>query len=245
MKISIAASVIGSVLVSMGHLFGQEDERPPQFPSIGERRMNLVAEKIESLGCVLDEKAILETKDGESIIFKHLRNPKGDISVTFNHLVMPTGNWILYGAKNSYVGERCEKAPETSPVRMEAVSAIVSGMGINATPRTLDDRSTYRMAYVDLSRIWGWDLKLAHSLTSESATHSFGYDVPEESITRPKTFNNHQLPIVNILHFDDNNALLAGALFWFEKQAEQPAADPAPKPEGNARTQPEKKPAPR
>jgi hypothetical protein len=240
MKIPIPASIIGFVLVGIVQLFGEEDEKKPQFPSIGERRMNLVAEKIESLDCILDEKAILETKDGEVIIFKHLRDPRGDVSVTFNHLVMPAGNWILYGAKNSNVGERFEKAPETSPVRMEAVSAIVSGMAINATPRTLDDRSTYRMAYVDLSRIWGWDLKVAHSLTSESATHSFGYDVPEKSITRPQTFNNHQLPIVNILHFDDNNALLAGALFWFEKQAEQPAADPAPKPEGNAKTEPEK-----
>ncbi|MBK1829512.1 hypothetical protein JIN77_02145 [Verrucomicrobiaceae bacterium R5-34] len=209
-----------------------------QFPSVGERRMEIVAEKIESLGCILDKRAILEAKDGRAVVFKHKADPRGDVTVTFNSLVFPKGNWILYGAKNSIDGDECEEPPEKSPARMEAVSVVLSGKAINSTPRSLDGSETYRMVYVHLQRLWGWDIRLAHTYTSQSAVHSFGYYVPEKSRIGRRKFNENQFPIINILHRDEGAALLAGALYWFEKEGERnstdhPATAPKSKPEGD------------
>jgi hypothetical protein len=216
-KSKIAAKAIAALmglacsLTSLG-----EENKERGFPSIAERRMDLVGKKIESLGCALDKEAILKAKDGEMLVFRHLKDPKGDFSVEFNHLVMPKGNWILYGAKNATVGTRCEDVPETSPIRMEAISAVISGRAINGSPRDLEDSSTYRAVYVEVRRSWGWDVEFAHSWTARSAVHSFGYDVPKVSAVARKDFKEHQLPIVNILHLDEKKTLMAGALYWFE-----------------------------
>jgi hypothetical protein len=221
-----------------------EENKERQFPSIGERRMNLVGKKIESLGCTLDKEAILKAKDGETLVFKHMKDPKGDVTVEFNHMILPKGNWILYGAKNATTGTKSEDVPENYPVRMEAVSAVLSGRAINASPRDIEDRSTYREVYVDVRRSWGWDIVVAHSWTTRSAVHSFGYYVPEISEVARKDFKEHQLPIVNILHLDEKKTLKAGGLFWFEQQGEQagtgqPATRPESKSEGSDKPQPE------
>ncbi len=215
-KVIAVLMVLACNLTSLG-----EENKEREFPSIGERRMDLVGKKIESLGCALDKEAILKAKVGEMLVFRHLKDPKGDVTVEFNHLVMPKGNWILYGAKNATVGTKCEDVPETSPVRMEAVSAVIYGRAINASPRDLEDSSTYREVYVEVRRSWGWDVKVAHSWTTRSAVHSFGYDVPKVSAVARKDFKGHQLPIVNILHLDEKKTLMAGALYWFERAGEQ------------------------
>ena len=223
------SKIIGGVirltaLLASHPLLAQQEDSITQFPSAGERRIEIVGEKIESLGCILDKNAILGAKDGEVVVCKHKADPKGDVTVVFNHQVLPKGNWVLHGAKNSLKGGECEKAPGKSPKRMEAVSVLLSGLEINSQPRDLDGTLVYTMAFVQLKRLWGWDIGLAHSWESGSAVHSFGYWVPEKSMVGKMKFGENQIPIVNILHHDEQGKLLAGALFWFENHA--PHADP-------------------
>lgn len=244
-KLKIPAKVIAAIMgIACSFSSFGEENKERQFPSIGERRMNLVGAKIESLGCVLDKEAILKAKDGEMIVFKHVNGPKGDVTVEFNHIVMPKGNWILYGAKNTTVGRKCENVPETAPSQMEVVSALMSGRAINATPRDLEGSSIYREVYVEVRRSWGVDVKVAHSWTTKSAVHGFGYVVPKFSEVTCKNFKKHQVPIVNILHFDEKKTLTAGALFWLEEPGEpaesgKPAASPDAKSESGDKPQSE------
>ena len=126
-----------SFLVGCAAIDEEQDNAIHQLPTVNERRLKLVAGKIESVGCILDERAILEAKDGQPITFKHPKDPRGDIIVTFNHIVLPKGNWILFEAKNSIDGGKSEDPPEASPTQMEAVSAVISGIRMNfaSTPQ--------------------------------------------------------------------------------------------------------------
>lgn len=228
LRISILLTCIPSCSVH-----SEDQESISEFPSVGERRLDIIGERIEAIGCVLDKQAILDIKDGETLVLKHKDDPRGDATVVFNHVILPKGQWVLHGAKNSLNGDACEDPPELLPNRMEAVSATLSGRGINATPResAFDDAETYRMVYVMVGRISGWDIKLAHSLGKRSATHGLGYMVPRDSLVQQRRFGGDQIPIVNILHRNEKGALLAGALYWFQQPGApggggQPATNP-------------------
>jgi hypothetical protein len=218
-KLEIIISAITlPVLVSCSSLHAEKENPAGQFPSVGERRIKVIGDRIEQVGCVLNKEAILAAKDGEAVLFKHKTDPRGDVTVVFNHRILPKGNWVLYGAKNSLEGSENEKAPAKPPNRMEAVSAVLSGRALNYQPRDLDISEHYRSVYVDVSRIWGWDVKLAHSWESTSSVHSFDYSVPAKSEEGEKTFQNHQIPIVYIIHRDERGNFLGGALLWFENK---------------------------
>lgn len=197
----------------------EDDESVNRFPTVGERRLDIVGDEIESIGCVLDVQAILAAKDGEAVVLKHKTDPRGDVTVVFNHVVLPKGQWVLHGAKNSLEGVPSETPPNEFANRMEAVSAILTGRGITTTPRdsALDNAEIYRRVFVMVGRISGWDIKVAHSLSRTSSTHSFGYTVPNQSVVSQMQFAAGRIPIVNILHRNEEGELLAGGLFWFEK----------------------------
>ena len=207
-----------------------EKEDEGQFPSVGERRWSIVAERLESIGCIAEKEKVLQAKDGVPVVFPHKEDPRGNVTVVFRHLVLPKGNWILHEAKNSLDGEPSENVPEKKPKRMEAVSAVITGLEINATPRSFDEGAkTYRHVFVDVHRYWGRDLGVAHSLHIRSSLHSFGYYPPAGVKPVPRAFGEGQLPIVNTLYRDANGKLLAGGLQWFEDAA---SAKPAEVPEG-------------
>lgn len=212
------SAIMFPVLVSCSGLSAEQEKPPGEFPSVGERRLKVVGDKIEQAGCILNKEAVLSAKDGEVVLFKHKTDPRGDVTVVFNHRILPKGNWVLYGAKNSLEGSESEKAPDKSPNRMEAVSAVLSGRALNYQPRDLEITEVYRSVYVDVSRIWGWDVKLAYSWESNSSVHSFDYSVPAKSVVGEKKFKDNQLPIVNILHRDERGDFLGGALLWFENK---------------------------
>ncbi len=210
----IAATIIAAHLFSScAAITEEQDNAFHQLPTVNERRLKLVAEKIESFGCILDERAILEAKDGQPVVFKHTEDPRGNITVTFNHLVLPRGNWILFQAKNSIDGHKSEDPPENFPTQMEAVSAIISGTRLNCVPRNLDGDEVHSTVCVHIARVWRNRSEFRY------AGYRFDYVHAENSKVGTRDFNAAQIPIVNILHRDENGEVIAGALCWFENQA--------------------------
>jgi hypothetical protein len=197
--------------------FAEQKQKDDEFPSVGDRRWSIVSERLESIGCIADKEKVLRAKDGNPVVFEHKADPRGNVTVVFNHLILPKGNWILHGAKNALDGGPSEQVPEKKPKRMEAVSAVITGLEINATPRSFDEGAkTYRHIFVDVHRHWGWNIGIAHSFQKRSSLHSFGYYPPSGIKPMTRHFVDGQLPIVNTLYLDAQGKLLAGGLMWFE-----------------------------
>ncbi|MGJ8656795.1 MAG: hypothetical protein ACSHX6_10125 [Akkermansiaceae bacterium] len=209
------------LLINCCAISAQEETSIKNFKSVSERRLEIISDKIESIGCILNKDAVRQAEDGRAIVLKHKSDPRGDVTVTFKHLVLPKGNWVLCSAKNSLEGAEIEEAPATRPNRMEVVSAIIHGRAINVTPRddSLVDNLFVRGLYAKISRTSGWDIKMAHSLHKTSTTFSFNYEVPAVSTEFKKKFKEGEIPLINILHKDKNGKLITGALYWFENKA--------------------------
>jgi len=226
--------------------FADGIEKTKEFETVGARRIDIIDDKIEAIGCILDKNAILKAKDGEVVLLKHKDDHRGDVKVIFNHVVLPEGNWILYRAKNSLLGTSCEEPRKGAPNKMEAVSAVLWGRGINRTPRSraLTDEGQHRSVYVRVDRLSGWDIKVAHSRNWRAATHSFSYDLPRAGKEHQNKFEKGKIPIVNMLYKNDDGELLAGGLYWFSLHSEQDGADQSAtalesKSEGKEKSQPE------
>jgi hypothetical protein len=225
------ASVLQAFLSLSAHTAEKDNAKSP-FPSVGEQRLDIIADKVEAIGCILDKDAIRNAKDGETVLIRHKEDRRGDVTVVFNHIVLPKGNWVLYGAKDKLVGDICEALPGKIPKRMEAVSAVLTGNAITTTPRTFENNRPYRSVFTKVSRYWGWNIGIAHSSETRSSTHSFDFEVPSNSKVGERKFENTHLPIVNILHRDDAGALLAGGLYWFQN-ANEKTVPSNPKPPQN------------
>jgi len=187
------------------------------FSPVGDRRLGLLKTKIESLGCVLDEKRIREARNGEVINLLHKTDRRGDCQVVFFHLVLPGGRWALHGLDGSGNVSQWREASEKQPRAMEAVAVLVTGQSVSTTPRDFESDEPSRFVRVQVESKAGWDLIVAHALESRSTDYEASYYGPFQISIPEIKLSNHRIPMVTIRKTNKNGDKVVETLCWFEK----------------------------